>query len=78
LRRVDAVHLGNIGPQRQRGAVGVPIPVDSTHLGGERVTESVGWREGRFVGVEAHLDVDLSRVVALERTKVVTNGYHAW
>ena len=65
-------------------AVGVAPPVDRRHRRGQLVPPRGRWRERRLVGVQPHLDVDLGRVVALERPQVVAHGHgvggrhHGW
>ena len=78
LGRVDVVQPGDGGPQVGRGPVGIAVPVDGGRRPSRRrPASSAGGAVGRLVRVEAHVDVDLGRVVALHERDVVAGPDHA-
>ena len=72
-RAASAIAARSVG----RGAVGVAVPLDPRQLGREGIAPRGRRRERRLVGVQPHADVDLWRVVPLERAQVVADGDHA-
>ena len=74
----DPVRPGHRGPQLGRLAIGVPVELDATQFVPERLEPRVGRREGRLVGVEPHLHVDLGRVIAVQADQVRPDGYCCW
>ena len=70
---IGAVLRRQIGSQRGGRAVGIAVPFDAAQLGGERLGELGRRPDGRLVGVEPHLDVDLRRVVAVQQAQVVAH-----
>ena len=73
-RGVDTVERRDGAPKIGGGPIGIAIPVHVRHGARQCVFELGGRADRSFVGVEAHPDVDLRRVIALEGLQVVANG----
>ena len=71
----DAVPVARSPCAGPGGAIGVAVPVDRAEPGRDLVAPAGRRRERRLVRVEAHLDVDLRRVVALQRPQVVAHRH---
>jgi hypothetical protein len=76
LSWAHVVQGSNVLTQIGRRSVGIAVPLDAAHLGGQRILEAVGRRERRLVGVQTNVHVDLSGVVSVESTKIGTNRDH--
>ena len=70
LVRRDAVQVGHGLPELGRRPVGIAVEGDLRQRGQQLLAPGVGRRERRLVGVEAHLRLDLGRVVALGQLEV--------
>ena len=71
----DPMKIANGGPQRSGAAIGIAMPGNVLRRSGNRFAETGGRWPRSFVGVEPDVDVDLGRVIALERGEVVTNRW---